>query len=485
MPITRRIVLASALVICAIGLPVVLGVTGANSSEVRIDKIDQKVLLETSGGREASFVIHLSDQADVSSAHGLKNQTVRGRYVADTLKAHAARTQAPLRSMLASRNISYRSFWVANIIVATGDRALVEDVADRSDVKVIESNASSRWIEDEPAAGDSPDTVEWGVANVRAPEVWATGNTGQGIVIANQDTGMRWTHNALKPHYRGWNGSTADHNYNWHDSIHSGGGICGANTVAPCDDHSHGTHTTGTTSGDDGAGNQIGVAPGAKWIGCRNMNVGVGTPATYTECFQWFIAPTDLTGNNPDPSKRPHVMNNSWGCPPSEGCAADTLRTIVENTEAAGILVVASAGNSGPACSTVQDPPAIYAASFSVGAINSANALASFSSRGPVTIDGSGRMKPNISAPGRIEPLGDQRKRYGIRDLQRHLDGRPARGRRRGPALVGAPEPGQEHPCDEAASDEHRQSERHGPEQRDGLRRQQHDSEQPLRLRAS
>ena len=59
---------------------------------------------------------------------------------------------------------------------------------------------------------------------MHAPGVWALGFTGQGIVIGNQDTGMRWTHNALKPHYRGWNGSTADHNYNWHDSIHSGGG---------------------------------------------------------------------------------------------------------------------------------------------------------------------------------------------------------------------------------------------------------------------
>ena len=53
---------------------------------------------------------------------------------------------------------------------------------------------------------------------------------------------MRWTHNALKPHYRGWNGSNADHNYNWHDSIHtdiSGNGTnpCGFNSMAPCDDH--------------------------------------------------------------------------------------------------------------------------------------------------------------------------------------------------------------------------------------------------------
>src|SRR5881392_1413226 len=80
----------------------------------------------------------------------------------------------------------------------------------------------------------------------------------------------------------------ADHNYNWWDAIHSGGGVCGPNNQAPCDDSGHGTHTTGSTSGDDGTGNQIGVAPGAQWIGCRNMDQGNGMPSTYTECFQFF-----------------------------------------------------------------------------------------------------------------------------------------------------------------------------------------------------
>ncbi len=167
---------------------------------------------------------------------------------------------------------------------------------------------------------------------MKAPDLWNLGFTGTGIVVGNQDTGMRWTHDALKPHYRGWDGANADHNYNWHDSIHAdingnGTNPCGFNAMAPCDDHGHGTHTTGTAVGDDGAGNQIGVAPGAKWIGCHNMDEGVGRPETYTECFQWFIAPTDLAGQNADPTKRPHVMNNSWGCPTSELCAADSLQT--------------------------------------------------------------------------------------------------------------------------------------------------------------
>jgi len=157
----------------------------------------------------------------------------------------------------------------------------------------------------------------------------------------------------------------------------------------------------GTMVGDDGATNQIGVAPGAQWIGCRNMDSGAGTPATYSECFQWFVAPTDLNGQNPDPAKAPHVINNSWACPPSEGCADPTLlQTVVENTRAAGIVVVTSAGNSGPSCNTVQLAPAIYDAAFSIGATDKNDAIAPFSSRGPVVVDGSNRLKPDVVAPG-------------------------------------------------------------------------------------
>ena len=132
------------------------------------------------------------------------------------------------------------------------------------------------------------------------------------------------------------------------------------------------------------------------------MDAGNGRASTYTECFQFFIAPTDLAGQNPDPTKRPHVMNNSWGCPlVGELCARTVMQTIVENADASGIFVEASAGNDGSACNTVQDPPGIYASAFSTGAISgTTNALQSFSSRGNVSSDGSFRMKPDISAPG-------------------------------------------------------------------------------------
>ncbi len=369
-------------------------------------KIADEVTKDTADGKSTSVVIFLADQADVSAAYDIKDQDARGWFVYKTLTGHASRTQAELQSLLRQRGVSYQSYWAANMIIADIDRSLVELVAARADVARVDSNKSTRWIEDPEiasnrAAPEIASAVEWGVVNVNAPAVWALGFTGQGIVIGDLDTGTRWTHNALKPKYRGWNGTTADHNYNWHDSIHSGGGTCGANTVAPCDDSGHGTHTAGITVGDDGSGNQIGVAPGAKWIGCRNMDQGNGTPATYTECFQFTIAPTDLTGSNPNPALRPHVLNNSWTCPASEGCTTRAeLETIVNNTEAAGIFVEASAGNSGPGCSTVSDPSAIYSAAFSTGAIDISNTLASFSSRGPSTYYTPNLLKPNISAPG-------------------------------------------------------------------------------------
>ena len=384
--------------------------------QVPADKVAARVMVDTTDGKSTSVVIMLADQADVSAAYAMMDQDARGWYVYNTLTEHAARTQVGLQSFLKTEGVTYQSFWAANMIVATANRSLVDKLAARADVASIDSNAPVRWLEDPkitdlrdspPRRVDSPNVIELGVTNVNAPALWALGFTGQGMVVGGLDTGIRWTHNALKPKYRGWNGTTADHNYNWHDAIHSGGGACGANTVAPCDDTFHGSHTVGTMVGDDGAGNQIGVAPGAKWIGCRNMDQGNGTPATYTECFQFAIAPTDLAGNNPNPAVRPHVLNNSWGCPISEGCTTQgELETIVNNTQASGIFVVVSAGNDGPNCSSISNgtnagPPAVYAASFSVGAISaSTNTLASFSSRGPSLFYTPNLLKPNISAPG-------------------------------------------------------------------------------------
>jgi subtilisin family serine protease len=249
----------------------------------------------------------------------------------------------------------------------------------------------------------SESAIEASLELVHAPAVWDLGFTGQGIVVGMADTGMDWEHPALKTRYRGFDGTTASHSYNWHDSIHdaAAGNPCGSNAPAPCDDQSHGTHVTGTAVGTDGGDNRIGMAPGARWIGCRNMDANNGTPARYAECFQFFLAPTDSSGANPRPDLGADVTSNSWGCPESEGCTdPDVLRAVIENIRSAGIFVAVAAGNEGPNCSTVATVPGFYDASFSVGATSIVDTIAGFSSRGPVTVDGSGRMKPDLVAPG-------------------------------------------------------------------------------------
>jgi serine protease AprX len=365
-------------------------------------KVDPWVLDHASRG-ETEFLVFLSEQADLSATEALETKAEKGVAVLQALTEIAGRTQGPLLQALATRGVEFRPYWVANMVWVRAGLDTVRSLAERPDVMHLYANPAVRLQEpvsmSSGGPGRPPETVEWNIARVNADDVWAMGVTGVGVVAAGQDTGYMWNHPALVNKYRG--GPAGNHDYNWHDSIHSGGGSCGPNSPFPCDDYGHGTHTMGTIVGDDGAGNQVGMAPGAKWIGCRNMDQGVGTPATYAECYQWFIAPTTVAGTNPDPSMAPDVINNSWGCPESEGCTdPNVLLTVVQNVRAAGIVTVHSAGNDGSSCSTVNTPAATYEESFSVGATDSSDSITYFSSRGPVTIDGSNRMKPNVSAPG-------------------------------------------------------------------------------------
>jgi len=366
-------------------------------------KVDPWVLDTAVSGQSTEFLVYLREQADLHDAAQQHSKLARGRLVFERLTDVASRAQAPVIAALRAAGVEYRPYWVVNMIWVRGDASVVRAMAERADVAAVHANPQVQMQFPMPGQGtNAPAAIEPNLIQVGAPaEFWDNGVTGEGVVVGGQDTGYDWDHPALKNHYRGWNGSSADHNYNWHDAIHSGGGVCGPDSAIPCDDTNHGTHTMGTMVGDDGGNNRIGMAPGAKWMGCRNMNQGVGTPTTYAECFQWFIAPTDLNGQNPDPAMAPDVINNSWGCPESEGCTnPNVLRGVVQNTRAAGIVVVVSAGNSGSSCSSVDTPAAIYDASFSVGSVNSADNISSFSSRGPVTLDGSLRLKPDVSAPG-------------------------------------------------------------------------------------
>lgn len=372
-------------------------------------RLDPWVITQAAHG-EVEFIVYLQAQADLEPAAQLRTKLEKGRWVYQTLTQLAKQTQPPLIHLLEEMGVAYQPFWIANMIWVRGNITTLEKLANHPAVAHIYANPSTPIQPAQPTASPdiaAPHAIEWNLLKIGADRLWAAGAQGQGVVIGGQDTGYEWEHPALRSQYRGWDGVNSSHDYNWHDAIHAddphtlSGNPCGFDSNRPCDDHGHGTHTMGIVIGDDGGANQIGMAPAARWIGCRNMEQGWGTPATYAECYQWFLAPTDLQGENPDPTRAPDIINNSWGCPPEEGCTDPTiLQAVVEAARAAGILSVHAAGNTGPECGSIDTPAAIYDASFTVGNSTAADALAYHSSRGPVLVDGSYRLKPDVVAPG-------------------------------------------------------------------------------------
>lgn len=410
VPIVRRSLSIVAILLFLILFTLVAS-AGSNRPPDWTAKVDHRLLVEAKVPAAIEFVVRFEGTADLSAVERQPTKEAKGQYVYDELRQMALADQTAVRRILDERGVDYRAFWINNTIWVRGNSELIQQLAERPEVAAIHANPAVLF--DKPIkarAASAPDvaadTYMWSLEMVNAPAVWGMGYEGQGIVVAGQDTGYDWTHPALQPHYRGWDGQVANHNYNWHDAIHnenpnsSPGNSCGYDLTEPCDDGYHGTHTMGTMVGDDGAGKRVGVAPSAQWIGCRNMEDGWGTPATYTECFEWFIAPYPLGGDSftdGDPSKAPDVINNSWSCTPAEGCSPDVLQSVVDAVRSAGIVIVQSAGNSGPDCSSVNTPAAIYDSTFTVGAIADNGVIAGFSSRGPTA---GGLLKPDIVAPG-------------------------------------------------------------------------------------
>ena len=382
------------------------------------DKVSPQLMGNALRGEVLDFLVFFKKQADVSAAENFDTKAGRGNYVFQKLRQTAEGTQKNLLHILNTAQAPHQAFSIINAVQVKGDFQLLKEIAALPEVAQLTNNSSVK-LEKLPEQNHSnnrdPEDIEWGIKMINADVVWDRGYRGQNVIVGGQDTGYEWTHPAIFNNYRGNTGSVADHNYNWHDAIHEisllhndsivlpTNNPCGLDVNYPCDDNDHGTHTMGTMVGE-APENQIGVAPGAQWIACRNMERGWGKPSTYIECFEWFMAPTNLENENPDPTKAPHVIANSWSCPTSEGCDSTNwhiMEAVVQNLKASGVVVVVSAGNSGSrGCGSVSTPSAMFEASFSVGATASNDSIAGFSSRGPVTVNGSGIRKPNVAAPG-------------------------------------------------------------------------------------
>lgn len=398
----KKTILLSLLIIVSINL-------NAQSWQSKITD----ALWQKQAENDIQFVVYLKEQANISPAKFITDKNEKGAFVYNELYSNAIKTQTNLIQILENEQVLYQPFSIINAIWVKGDFTLIQKMAEQSEVERIFYNSPIKGADpieiDRSVIVNSRDSSVWGIRRMKADDVWALGFKGQGVVVGGQDTGYGWQVPGIKEKYRGWDGSTANHNYSWHDAIHDWHPLhadstnpCGLDVAYPCDDNGHGTHTVGTMVASDSIVD-FGVAPSAQWIGCRNMERGWGSPQSYIECFEWFLAPTDLNDQNPDPTKAPHVINNSWSCPEIEGCDSSNfflMEQAVENLRMAGVVVVVSAGNSGPDCHTVQAPSAMFEGSFSVGALHWNDTIANFSSRGSVMIDSSNRLKPNVTAPG-------------------------------------------------------------------------------------
>ncbi len=392
-------------------LPVCLAVLLANpaySVELQFnDKVQPELRRAFSIQSNQDVLVFLKDGANLSSVNTSISRDNRVKLVYDLLREKAIVSQKSLVTYLETNKTNYRPYYITNmVLVKNASPQLVSALSQRSDVRKILTNPSiTNQIKPDLSTASRDRAAESNIVYSGAKKVWEElGVRGKNIIVAGQDTGVEWDHPALKKSYKGYSSENTSHAYNWHDAVHnSASNPCGSDLEAPCDDNEHGTHTIGTVVGSDGADNEIGVAPDAKWIACRNMNSGVGTPATYIECFEFFLAPY-AHGKNPlkdgDPTKAPHVINNSWSCPEAEGCQGEEFLPILQALEKAGIMVVVSAGNSGPSCSTLADPPAHHSNNvLSVAALNhKTEKIAGFSSRGPSAFDGG--VGPHVSAPG-------------------------------------------------------------------------------------
>ncbi|MEV4710575.1 S8 family serine peptidase [Micromonospora sp. NPDC049374] len=337
---------------------------------------------------ERLFVL-LREQADlsgVSGGPGRAGRDARAGEVYRRLVDTADRTQADLRRDLRRARLPHTPYYLVNAIEVAGGPAVRAWLSSRPEVARVLVSQRLRPL---PAPADSatgsatpPSGPPWNITMIGADRVWSElGVTGAGVTVGSSDSGVDGRHPTLAQGFRGGDDS-------WFDPWNG--------TEAPTDRSGHGTHTVGSAVGRDG----IGVAPGAQWVGCVNLDRNLGNPAAYLDCLQFMLAPFPPDGDpfrQGRPARAPEILTNSWGCPPIEGCDPSALLPATTALEAAGILVVAAAGNTGPFCGSVQDPPAPYADVLTVGAVDDRGRVTAFSSRGPTA---TGATKPDLMAPG-------------------------------------------------------------------------------------
>ncbi|HEY1066002.1 MAG TPA: S8 family serine peptidase [Pirellulales bacterium] len=227
-----------------------------------------------------------------------------------------------------------------------------------------------------PVVSPLPDVANYGGANdwnlnsINAPESWAAGYTGQGVIVAVIDTGADFTHTELVGNL--WantdeiagNGIDDDRNGFVDDRL---GWDFANNDNKPYDDEGHGTHVAGTIVGERNGAGVTGVAYDATVMAVKVLSAsGGGTLSSIASGIRYAV----------DNGAR--VINLSLG----GSSGSSELQSAIAYAAQHSVLIVAASGNES---ASLPSWPARYAAQYtnviSVGAYDSSNRLASFSNR--------------------------------------------------------------------------------------------------------
>jgi subtilisin family serine protease len=353
-----------------------------------------------------SCLVVMKDQVNTSLVSAKLNPELATRKrvhasILSALKSTAASSQMGLVDYLKQKTTDggvkqFKAFWITNAILITAKKEVIEDIASRPDVEVIEDNYPITLTEPvsvEKAAGGAVEK-ERCLSAMSVRDAWRMGYNGAGRLVCSFDTGVDGHHPALESSWRGNNGGSVS--ACWYDPLQSD---------YPQDGKGHGSHTMGIMVGVT-SGDTIGVAYGAEWISAAVIDRGrtfSQTVADILAAFEWAVDPD---GNPETIDDVPDVINNSWGIPAGFKPACDqTFWNAIDNTENAGVVVIFAAGNEGPNPSTLRTPADRISSptnSFSVGAVDVQSygyPIASFSSRGPSGCDNQ-TIKPEVCAPG-------------------------------------------------------------------------------------
>jgi serine protease AprX len=336
-------------------------------------------------------IVHMADRVNLAGYKvGLPSEKARKRRdMILALRSHASRSQATVGRFLGSRGLQVeRTLWMVNALslsvparlvtalsnIPGVDRVVLDDVIVRP--TGIGSSGAAQY--GESFADAAP---EWNIGMIKAPDLWSLGYDGTGIVVANLDFGVDPAHEELGPRYRGGSNSWFDPN---------------GEHATPWDSHpdGHGTGSMGLMVGGDLFGTSIGAAPGATWIAAKIFNdAGSASFSAIHDSLQWTLDPDANAGTD----DAPHVVNNSWGITDRVNECVLEFQADIQSLKTAGILVVFSAGNSGPSGSTSLSP-ANNPSGFAVGMVNDSKTVDLGSSRGPSACGED--VFPEVMAPG-------------------------------------------------------------------------------------